>query len=61
MRRGALTASGDNGTTLDTVTTLNSTTGVTGNQKAWALNAVGGWTSVTTDGTAATQTTNSAE
>jgi hypothetical protein len=37
---------------LDTVTTLNSTSGVTGDQKAWTLNAVGDWNSVTTDGTA---------
>src|SRR5665213_811152 len=58
MRRGTLSASAFNGGVLDTVTTLNSVSGVTGNQKSWSLNAVGDWSSVTTDGTATSHTTN---
>jgi RHS repeat-associated protein len=45
FRRGTLTASGDNGTVLDTITTanLNSTTGVP-NTNSWTLDALGNWT-----------------
>ena len=61
MRRGTLSASGHNGSGFDTVTAanLNITSGLTGNQKAWSLDAVGNWNSVTTDGAAATRTSNS--
>ena len=58
MRRGTLSSSGRNGTGLDTVATLNATTGVAGNQKAWTLDALGNWNSVTTDGTGTSHTTN---
>jgi RHS repeat-associated protein len=57
--RGTLSSSGNNGTGLDTVTTLNSTSGLSGNQQSWALDAVGNQSSVTTDGTATSRTANS--
>ena len=52
--RGTLTASGDNGTVLDTITTanLNSTTGVP-NTNNWTLDALGNWTSSDLSGTQA--------
>jgi RHS repeat-associated protein len=46
FRRGTLTSSGNNGTSLDTITTanLNSTTGVP-NTNSWTLDAMGNWSS----------------
>lgn len=44
---------------LDTVTTLNSTSSLTGNQKSWSLDALGNWNSVTTDSTTSTRSSNS--
>ena len=46
FRRGTLTSSGNNGSSLDTITTanLNSTTGVP-NTNSWNLDALGNWAS----------------
>ena len=46
FRRGTLTSSGNNGATLDTITTanLNSTASVP-NQNSWSLDALGNWNS----------------
>ena len=57
--RGTLSSSGNNGSGLDTVTMLNSTSGLSGNQQSWSLDAVGNQTSVTTDGTATSRNANS--
>jgi RHS repeat-associated protein len=58
-RRGTLTASGNNGSgVLDTVTTGNLNT-LAGSSQSWTLDALGNWSSLTTDGTATSRTHNS--
>jgi RHS repeat-associated protein len=57
--RGTLSASANNGGVLDTVTTLNSTSGLTADSQSWSLDAIGNQTAVTTDGTATSNTQNS--
>src|SRR6185437_6183400 len=56
FRRGTLSASGNNGSTLDTVSTLNS---LSDSSQSWTLDALGNSNSVTTDGTAQSRTFNS--
>ena len=48
FRRGTLSASGNNGSTLDTVSTLNTNAD---SSQSWTLDALGNQSSVTTDGT----------
>src|SRR5262249_33287010 len=59
FRRGTLSSSGNNGSGLDTVTTLNSSTNLAGlsDSQSWDLDAQGNWSSVTTDGTTSTRST----
>jgi RHS repeat-associated protein len=58
-RRGTLTASGNNGSgVLDTVTTGNLNT-LASSSQSWTLDALGNWSSLTTDGTATSRTHNS--
>jgi RHS repeat-associated protein len=55
-RRGTLTASGNNGSgVLDTVTTGNLNS-LAGSSQSWTLDALGNWSSLTTDGTAVSGT-----
>ena len=49
--QGALSASGNNGSELDTVSTASTT-------QSWSLDALGNWSSVTTNGTAQTRSYN---
>lgn len=56
FRRGTLSASGHNGTVLDTVSTLNT---LSTSQQGFTLDALGNQTSVTTDGSATSRTANS--
>jgi YD repeat-containing protein len=55
FRRGTLSASGNNGSTLDTVSTLNTNAD---SSQSWSLDALGNQTSVTTDGTPTGRTLN---
>jgi YD repeat-containing protein len=55
FRRGTLSASGGAGTTLDTVTTLNT---LSGSSKNWNLDAQGNWSSVTAGGSTQNRTAN---
>jgi RHS repeat-associated protein len=58
--RGTLSASGSNGTTLDTITTINhpsSSEPVSGSQ-SWTLDQLNNWSSFITDGTTDTRTHN---
>jgi RHS repeat-associated protein len=52
FRRGTLSSSGINGTALDTVTTASRT-------QSWSLDALGNWSSFSTNGTAQTRSFNS--
>jgi RHS repeat-associated protein len=52
FRRGTLSSSGANGTALDTVTAASKT-------QSWSLDALGNWSSVSTNGTAQTRSFNS--
>ncbi len=49
--RGTLSASGNNGTSLDTITSPSQT-------QTWSLDALGNWSSVTTNGSTTTRTFN---
>src|SRR6185437_7974317 len=59
FRRGTLSSSSNNGSGLDRVTTLNSTSGLSGNEQSWSLDAIGNPSSVTTDGTSTARTNDS--
>ncbi|HSZ57756.1 MAG TPA: RHS repeat-associated core domain-containing protein [Tepidisphaeraceae bacterium] len=52
FERGTLSSSGTNGTALDTVTTTSTT-------ESWSLDALGNWSSFSTNGTAQTRSFNS--
>lgn len=56
FQRGTLSASGNNGTTLDTVSTLNS---LANSSQSWNLDSLGNANSVTTDGTQQSRSFNS--
>jgi RHS repeat-associated protein len=56
--RETLSASANNSGVLDTVTTLNSTTGLTADSQSWSLDAIGNQTAVTTDGATTNNTQN---
>jgi RHS repeat-associated protein len=58
FRRGTLTSSGNNGSSLDTVTTGNLST-LSGHTQSWTLDALGNWSSSSTDGSSTARTTNS--
>ncbi len=56
--RGTLSSSGNNGTTLDTVTSGNQNS-LAGSSQSWNLDAIGNQKSVTTNGTTVTRSANS--
>jgi RHS repeat-associated protein len=58
FRRGTLTSSGNNGSSLDAVTTGNLNS-LSGHTQGWTLDALGNWSSSSTDGTSTSRTTNS--
>ncbi len=58
FKRGTLSSSGNNGTTLDTVTSANQNT-LAGSSQSWNLDAIGNQKSVTTDGSTVNRSANS--
>jgi hypothetical protein len=56
--RGTLSASGNNGSSLDTVASSD-LSGLAGSTQSWSLDALGNWLSSTTDGVTTTNTSNS--
>ncbi len=58
FKRGTLSSSGNNGSTLDAVSSGNLNT-LTGSSQSWNLDAIGNQKSVTTDGSTVTRSANS--